>query len=113
MIFCVREVYYAPPALNHMLIDSADLVPLLEELSMLPSAQQQVFLFCLTLERGVVYLHSPDIQMIALALGFHARTVQRALFFIRNSKVLSKCVSIRRRKDEKIPDHVRDGQAIS
>ena len=90
---------------NHMLINSADLVPLLEELTMLTSAQQQVFLFCLSLEKGVVYLHSPDIQMIALALDCHTRTVQRALFFIRHSKILSKCVSIRRRKDETITDN--------
>ena len=90
-----------------MLIDSADLVPLLEEMALLPTAQQQVFLFCLNLEQEV-HLHSSDIKMIALALGCHVRTVQRALFFIRHSKVLSKCVNIRERRmyHEAVTDHV-------
>ena len=77
-----------------MLIDSANLVPLLKELVALPHAQQQVFLFCLRLEFGVV-LHSSDIRLVAIALGCNPRTVQRALFAIRNSKILSKCVDIR------------------
>lgn len=91
-----------------MLIDSANLVPLLKELVALPHAQQQVFLFCLRLEFGVIHLHSSDIRLVALALGCNPRTVQRALFAIRNSKILSKCVDIRERKvyRETIEDHV-------
>lgn len=89
-----------------MIVDSADLIPLLEEMAALPSAQQQVFLFCLS--RGVIHLHSSDIQLIAIALGYNARTVQRALFFIRHSKILSKCIDVRERKvyRETVTDHV-------
>lgn len=78
-----------------MRIDSAVLVPLLTEFSKLSANQQRIFMFCLVnLPRPVMY--SSDVRNLSVALGYHVRTIQKALHVISASPILGQCVQFTR-----------------
>ena len=78
-----------------MKVESTLLVPLLEDFSRLSANQQRIFLYCLSnLPRPAMY--SGDIRSISAILGYHVRTVQKALRIISHSPMLGRCVQLTR-----------------
>ena len=78
-----------------MRLDSTCLVPLLTEFSLLSANQQRIFLYCLV-HRPRPVPYSSDVRDLSVALGYHVRTIQKALHIISQSPLLGQCVQFTR-----------------